>query len=220
MPLIVQKIDKAMEIGAEMFIRPLACGVNWTKLRIGVRLAMYGTADITAGMLMGFCDGTVDYDDANVDLVGGHMGSAVFATTFQYVAGTPNYYTLFGTSYLGLTKVGSTVATIASGGVNWITPAEPTKAYTVWIIDVTKTSPGWTIRQFIPTTPAVGQAHRTREVFLTWLTNESTAGGVLTNGGSTVPAYTGNYQQDSVFFKWVKSSNPVTIADMSVIRLV
>jgi hypothetical protein len=62
MATIVENIsgDKALQMGNEEFVRKLGYGTNWTKLRIGCRLCVNGTADIaTPRFQLGLCVGDV-----------------------------------------------------------------------------------------------------------------------------------------------------------------
>ena len=60
MASIVENIigDRALQLGSEEFVRKMAIGNNWNKLRLGMRVLVNGTGDIVGPRLqMGVCSG-------------------------------------------------------------------------------------------------------------------------------------------------------------------
>ena len=63
MASIVETIsgDRALQLGNEEFVRKMAIGNNWNKLRLGMRVLVNGTGDIvTPRLQMGVCSGDTD----------------------------------------------------------------------------------------------------------------------------------------------------------------
>lgn len=222
MALITQKItgDKVMELGSEMFIRPMAMGINWQKIRIGIRYAFNGGSTMPgAGLMLGVCAGTSwDYDSPYVDLVGGHFGSSVFNTLYTFVAGTPSYYTIDTTSTLGVTKYGATVSTSGAATNLSYMSANPSASRCIYFVDITRGTSTYTVKLWLFNSAAAAQTDRNRQTFTGWMMDETTAGGVLAAGSSGTPTYIGGGLLNSVFVRWNKSSVPIDISDLSVVR--
>jgi hypothetical protein len=222
MALIVQKVagDLALELGNEMFIRPMAMGNNWQKLRVGIRFNHTATSSfVTAGLLVGVCRGFEDYASSNVDLVGGHLGSGVFTTTFTYISSlTVPYVTVDTTSTYGLTKVGATVNT-AGAATNVVYMSAVSSCRNVQFVDITKGTAGtYTVKMWITNSLVNAQVDRPKSAYTAWMVDETTAGGVLIAGSVAATTYAGSGILDSVFVRWNKSNPPIVITDLSVVR--
>jgi hypothetical protein len=122
MASIVENIsgDKALQLGGEEFVRPLSCGNDWNKIRIGMRLAINGTSNLPAGaqrLAVGLCSGNqFTYQSSScVSWAGISWGiNGGGAWTYD---GVNNWYGLYAggsVSYV-TAKVGATVTDTSTG---------------------------------------------------------------------------------------------------------
>lgn len=123
MASIVETItgDKAVQLGiGEEFVRPLSFGNQWSKIRIGMRLAINGNANLGAGLQrlgFGLCNGNqLTYKSSScVSWVGISWGiNPGAAWTYDAVNNWYAVYSGGSVSYV-TTKVGATVTDTSTG---------------------------------------------------------------------------------------------------------
>jgi len=210
--------DKSLQLGNEQFVRTMAMGSSWTKLRVCMRCAFddSGGDILTAKLMMGVCTGLTDFNSGSADCAGFTLG---YDTTASRFAGPPVYYEFNGIANTrAFTKVGATLTLVNGANVSNSLSAAPTTRRSLWFTDITKGTGLTTISKWTFATGAGAQADRTRQTYLAWLQDEATAGGTLGTGAASTPAYTGANLFDSVFVYWNKSTPVINIYDLTVIR--
>lgn len=113
MAQIITVLDKQLALGSEQYIRPMAWGLNWCKIRIGIRYNLYGSQwlpDGVSGLSMGLCRQSIQYHDASADMVFFQQG---FGYAIYWYSG--NYF-LYNQGQAGVyAKVGSNLTTVLLG---------------------------------------------------------------------------------------------------------
>jgi len=222
MASIVENVvgDRALELGNEEFIRPLAFGNQWQRLRIALRLVTTWTGSGVTGaqFVVGVCAGTTDgYKSANTaDFVGMHWGG-VFNGNLTAVAGPPNHYLSFNNGFLFIRRIGSTNTTASAAAGPPRVSAGTYRGH--WVFDVLKGSPNYTVKGFAITgVPALDIGTRWQHWFDT--KDESAVLNAGEPGGSsyTSLAYSGAGFFDCLSISWNQSSPLIQISDITVTR--
>jgi len=227
--------DRALQLGNEEFIRTLSIGSAWRFLRIGLRLAIYGTADIGATSTgttilkfqIGLCSGTTY--PFNSDNCLGYIGyrpnhlSGPF-----YSGGASNYYT-WGTGanviFQAIKKIGSVVTEIgASGGTQTRIKAGP-DSYSLQVADFYRSptddtsygvNPHWVGSGQVNANPSVYSLMRVMEdegLATAYSTTYVTGGsGPYYQNGITVPL-------DTLSIVYNRSTPIIEIANICILRL-
>lgn len=206
--------DRRLQLGNEQFIRGLSFGDSWQKIRIGALFA-FNAVDVVlkSGFYLAACRGLVGYEDAAVDMVGGHYGPTIMASDWFY--GTPPYIGfLSGNSILGFSKVGNTLTTV---GTNPQTAhSSNLRIRNVWMVDITRGSPNYTVKVWRAGTDQY-TTDRSFSTMLSWLEDETNAGSVLGSGSFSV-AYSGSGLLDSVAVRWGHTYPVCEISALAVAR--
>ena len=115
--LFSTRTDKAIQIGNEEILRPLSIGTNWQKIRVGIRIGLYGPAQVITGCFIGFgvCTGNNGWKGNNVqEWIGAGFGNLIESSIYTYVIASPPYYTNGGISMPGVTRLNG-VTTVRTG---------------------------------------------------------------------------------------------------------
>lgn len=144
-------LDKRVKLVNSDISRVISVGSTWTRLRIGIRYSMDDLGSVLGGKPRFFVGVHANPDGTNgptSHTCSNFIGFIQNGVSFTRNAGPPVWYTGFGsggTSYG--TKVGTTYDLTGTGGTQtWATPADPTSRRTVFIVEIEKTGPPWTIR--------------------------------------------------------------------------
>ena len=216
--------DGRLSLGNEEFVRPMAIGADWGKIRIGLRYAINNNAAHITGceFVVGVSQGTDLPYRHNLcrDFIGWHVEQPYQNATFTYAAGPPKTFTGGGVrDGLAVTKVAGVVATTVGAAVADIIPGDPTVFLGILFVDIVKNTSSQAVllaRHY----SSVGVTNIAQEQFLRGMEDESAYNG-LGNATTTVTVtgYTGASLWDSVDIAWNKSSpNELQVSDLYVLR--
>lgn len=119
MATIVENIsgDKALQLGNEEFVRKLGYGTNWTKLKIGCRMCVNGTGNVTTPRFqLGLCVGD-QYTFASASCIQ-YVGFPTNETGTMAYNGSDGFVYGESTNNPYVTKVGATTTYSIIGGVS------------------------------------------------------------------------------------------------------
>lgn len=226
MASIVENIvgDKALQLGNEEFVRKMAIGNNWNRLRIGCRLIVNGTADISAPRFyLGLNNG--DQETFSSSSCAGWIGSGTNPSIGNvWVYGTTTYrYGRIGTLpfMLFAKKLGSTTTETTAGTQTDSYLATPGSGPTIVYADFFRTSSS----TYTVTWRQADSGHAvlsTTFYDLLRCMEDETSGGYATNftdttGTSTsITGMPSNF--DTVSIYWNKSTPTIEISDLSIVR--
>lgn len=224
MALIVETLagDRRVQLGNQEFVRQMLLSYVWTKIRIGMRIAVNGSASFGNGIIsIGVCQGTANTlrSSNTTDYIGVQISQA--DGTWAYTAGPPAYFTAPGSSCLALKRTGNTTTTGSNGNVNTMSLAAVASG-TIRVplyLDIIRGAT-YNFQVWCPTTVTFAQQDLPSGQFLSDMQNENTPiGGTTTQTvGQPAIAYTGSGLHDSVSINWTNSTNSVEISDLLVIR--
>lgn len=219
--------DQYLSLANEEYVRTLAIGTNWTKLRLGLLAAVTpdGTSNLNGVQLVwGLCSGKTNPFGASstTNFLGMKYGITSGGDLWSYVANAGNPY--FATERLFLKKVGGTITTAspAAGEVHRVatnTGALPRRS--VQFLDITKGSPNFTVTQWGITLGSMSKDFTPAHL----LDGLGQAGTITVNGESmnTMPATIAFSEVagalDSVDIFWNKSAFPIEIHAVAAYRL-
>lgn len=119
MATIVENItgDKAIQLGNEELVRKLGYGTNWTKLKIGCRLCVNGTANVTTPRFqMGLCVGD-QFTFASSSCIQ-YVGTCTNETATMTYNGSDGFVYGESTNFPYVTKVGASASYSIIGGAS------------------------------------------------------------------------------------------------------
>lgn len=224
--------DKYVSLANEELVRTLAMGTDWTKLHIGVLLAVTpdGTNNLaSAALMLGLCSGTTQpYGAASTT---NFVGAAFHASTPGATSGTLSYVANSGnpvfsvTGTWPLTRVGTALgsATGSATGLMLTANTGATQRRSPLYLDITKGSPNYTVGRWTPAT-SQGQflsGDCTPGELLNVLENTTPTwlGISLSSTSSTLAASEATGAFDSVDLFWNKAGFPLEIYALAVARL-
>lgn len=215
-----------MTLANEEYVRPLGIGTNWSRLRIGVLMAM--TPDSTNNLssmtfTMGICSGTANPYGAA--LTTNWAGVSVFSTAggMTYTANAGNPYFTNGTPGQGAKKVGAALTT-ANVGVNTNIPTNggAIQRKVPIMAEVIKGSPNYTFALVSPPSGAMTTdfsfgyfIDAMEQTSVNPVANGQTFNGA-TGAGIAVTEVTGVF--DTLDIYWNKAAYPVEIYGIAVYR--
>jgi len=225
-------VDKYLTLANEEWARTLAIGTDWTKLRIGVLLAVTpdGTNNLAgSALVLGVCSGkTNPYGAASTtNFVGAAMhGITPGGTTgtFTYVAGSGNpYFTSIGS--WPASRVATDVISGAATATTFLLTANTgsTQRRSPLYVDIQKGSPNYTLTRW---TPLASQAlFQTGDCsaaeFLAGLEmpTPTWANTNLTSSNGTVAASETPGALDTVDLFWNKTALPLEVYALAAYRM-
>jgi hypothetical protein len=214
------RTDKAIQIGNEEILRPMSIGTNWQKIRIGIRLGIFGPAANITGCFIGYgvCTGNNGWKGNNIqEWVGGGFGNLIEASVYTYVIATPPYYTSGGVSQPGLTRInGVTTVRTGSSTTNYL-PANALTTRTAFYVDITKGTP-YSVTTYNPGSIANAQTDFTQSLFLQGMETDGTPTNQVSNGSGTW-THPGLGLMDTVSVHWNRSAPALNIFDIAVARI-
>jgi hypothetical protein len=229
MAQIVETIsgDRRIQLANEDFVRQMATGAKWNKLRISLRLGFNGTSNITAPTLfIGVCCGlTNTFKSANTDFCFGIALPGINGVTIQnlnYNAGPPAWFQ--SSSSLGYDptyRLGNTTTRINAGSTQttyFASTANNPPAH--FSIDITRTGNVYQLTQFNqPGSQANVQAGNTQRQLIVAEEVETVAGWPNnTQKTAFIGSVTDNHLCDCICISWNQSSPTVEISDIQVIK--
>ena len=224
--------DTRLQLGAEEITRPLQTGAQWTKIRIGVRMAcLTGNSMTNGGTLLGgtlcagVCAGSKGFSAVDcADAVGAWFGGVIPPyNSVQWTYNTPGYISAVSGLYAFRKSGSSIVSATALGGsapmvIAWpLTNTVVSASY--W--DITRTTAATTtVAVFNPFSPSYITTNVTRTQHLSNMESETNLGaGGNTYGSISATVTTTNAAWDTVFLGWGRSSPVLEIHDLNVLRL-
>jgi len=131
----------------------MSIGTNWTKLRIGMRLAFENSgANISSNNLLYvgvLSNPSVSLDNSPLHLTTSHFVGYRSAATFSYLAGTPNRYRLTGLNEGRVTvKVGSGETTAILSAPNYAFSAD-TSVWGYFFVELSKSGGNMTVEVLV-----------------------------------------------------------------------
>lgn len=224
--------DKYVSLANEELVRTLQIGSDWTKLRIGVLLAVTpdGTNNLaSAALVLGLCSGTAHpYGAASTT---NFIGAAFHASTPGATSGTLTYTANSGnplfsaTGTAPLTRVGTALGSATGSSTALLLTANTgtTQRRSPLYLDITKGSPNYTVGRWSPAT-SQGQFQNgdcTPGEMLSVLENTAPTwlGLSLTSSSTTIAASEAAGAFDSVDLFWNKAGFPLEVYALAVARL-
>lgn len=213
--------DRGIRLGDEQFIRRMAMGSNWNRIRIGCTLVFDASGNVSAaGFALGACNGLVNYTDAGAEVVAAHIGNALFNSTYTYTAGPPKRLSGGSNPRSAITKVGG-VETLAAGSATAsVVSSDITGSRSAMFCDIRKVGGNATISvtNWLPVSAAV--PNWTRYKFLQDLQADATPTytDATIEGTTSSIAYVGTGNLDCVFIRWNQASPTVEITNLTVVR--
>lgn len=210
-----------MTLANEEFVRPLSISNNWTKLRLGLLMAVTpdGTNNLSTVLFsLGICSGQANPNGSSntTNWVGAFINSGGSLT---YTANSGNPY--FGCQLTNFGKrVVNTNTLSAPGGAGTLgTNTGTIQRRTPWYVDITKGSPNYTFQSFASSNLSVDYP------FYSFLDGMEQASGATINGvafnasnSTTVAVSEGPGIFDTFDVLWNKSQFPLEIYAMAVYR--
>ena len=228
MASIVETIsgDRALQLGNEEFVRKMAIGNNWNKLRLGMRVLVNGTGDIVGPRLqMGVCSG--DTNTFASTTCTGYVGASLNPRNtgnMTYSAGVYQYGQAAAVSpALSVKKLVNTVTEANIGATaDGFLPSATLGSAALCFVDIVRTSSSsYTVTWQRCSTSAMASL---ATAFYTLLRagedeNLSTAFSATYTTTAVTVAVTGlPAVMDTLSIYWNKSTPTVEISDISVIR--
>ena len=229
--------DKYLTLANEEYLRRLAIGSNWTKLRLGAMLALppNGTENLTlCSLTLGVCagatpfSGTQGYAAAStgnfigIDICSDNSGGSGQGT-LTYNAGTGNPY--YSSSFSGARRrVGTTDSFAANTTLSHAVAINTgtLQRRTLLYVDITKGSPNYTVKYY-PETGTLAQLDFTPAHFLDGLEQSGTPtvnGQTLSAGNALTLACdetAGVF--DSVSLYWNRGAFPLEVYALAAYRM-
>ena len=230
MPYIVQNLlagDTRLQLGAEEITRPIGFGSQWTKIRIGVRMAcLVGSTFAGPGFYCGVCVGSKGFKAIDcTDAVGAWLGTVNPMDTQTYTYNAQGYTTAFGVGSAKFRKVGASITAVSNiaGSYNFSIVAYPltNTNYSGFYLDILRLSPTLTRLSSWGQSSNAAIYNLTRSQHLANMENEQTltaSGQALTPSGDENIATT-NAAWDTVFVGWGRSVPVLEIRDLTVLRI-
>ena len=228
MASIVETIsgDRALQLGNEEFVRKMAIGNNWNKLRLGMRVLVNGTGDIVSPRLqMGVCSGdTNTFASTNCT---GYVGASLNprnSGNMTYSAGVYNYGQAAAVPpAISVKKLVNTVTEANFGGTNdGYLPSATLGNTALCFVDIIRlTASSYTVAWQRCNTSAMASLATTFYTLLRAGEDEALTTTFSTTYTSTLAAIavTGlPAVMDTLSIYWNKSTPTVEISDISVIR--
>jgi len=228
--------DRCIQLGAEEFVRKMTIGNNWMKIRIAVRVAIGGSADIpTPRFLLGVCSGTTYTYTSNscIGYIGGVWPPTTISLPYIANAGNPYYQYSGGAAvcFGSVRKIGAVITEVSasSGNSNNVVAQSANNRYTLQMVDIFRSTTDptaygtrqWSCNTSVSTTNCDSYA------FLRSIEDESVSSTFATTyitnsqGGFAVVYQTGfdpSQPMDTVSIGWGKSVPTIEIAEICVIR--
>jgi hypothetical protein len=233
MAYIVQNLslaDQRIQLGAEEIVRAMEIGTNWTKIRIGMRLCMVGSATFAGGDLsVGVCQGNKGKTPVDTtDAVGIQCGAVTnpMSLTWTYSISLPTY-AYFQHNFAGahaFRKVGNQLANSLVGG-SYVSMFVATPFLNTnrcgFYVDITKSGSGLVISNWSANSASPVMADVSRYAHLVNMESEnaiSVSGQAYNANGITLTTVGGSFAWDSVFVTWNRSMPVIEINDLTVVR--
>ncbi len=154
--------DKYLTLANEEYLRPLSIGNNWSKLRLGLMLALSpnGTSSLTGcSLVVGVCSAATPFNTTGgyaaastgnfigVDIVTDGGGAGPGTLSYNAGAGNPYYSTLYSGARR---RVGTTDTFVAAANsTHAVTQNTGTlQRRTLLYVEITKGSPNYTVKYY------------------------------------------------------------------------
>lgn len=196
----------------------MSIGSTWNKLRIGVRIAVNGSATVvgTPIFAMGVCSGTGNPFNNGAASTDHFVGATTRKSTWAYSAGF--FYINSGTDDWVPTKRVGTTATLGSQMNLLVLPAVSEERVWILFLDITKGSPNYTLQSFYSNNTLV--PHITREQFLE--TVEIEAATLSNHAWGTAQTLAVDEGADgalnAVNLAWDRAIPQIEISDVAIVR--
>jgi hypothetical protein len=227
MAWIVQQFtsDRGIQLGCEDLVRKLPWGTNWTKMRIGCRVATNGVNSIPDPNYapvprMGICTGSTAYIGNTTDAVwwqpiANWSANLLGSNPYQYYH--PNGSAINNAFFQKVgDNVGYQVNKYSGGSMIW--SANPTGWRTGWFVDFVKSSSSVTNSSFYGPSN-VQLVDCTRGNFLASMEYETTPWNTTAISVNTQTLPYRNFSDwDSVHLGWCRSSPTTVFFDLCVVR--
>jgi hypothetical protein len=213
---------KGIQIGNEEWCHQLAIGTDWTKIRVGVRIALptnqaFAGSPIGPTMMLGMCQGTSNiFKSATcAEFMGVGLGTLGVAD-FTYATSPGVHVT--NARPIWVTKLNG-VQTIHSTGSSAYYISATNTVRTVAFVDILKNGgTSYTVTGWMPSTTTQGTTDNTYGVFVGSMENNTTPTNANSQGAIAV-TYAGPGLFDSLYFSWGKSVPALTVFDMMAARI-
>jgi hypothetical protein len=213
--------DNRLLLSNEEILRKMTFGAAWTKVRVGIRFCFEAAGDINnAGLIVGVCQGdTNGFKNASTtDFIGAHFGATLQNSTLAFQTGPPAYVQMAGVSTLALKRQGNTNTTVAGSNATSYGGAAPLLVHTMFLVDIQKSNPNYTITPWLANSIANAQADAPIGALMVAMESDDTPPNVGSFGTILMP-YTGSALFDTVDIVWNKANQPLEIADIICTRL-
>lgn len=212
---------QALRLYNEQFGRRMEIGCQWGKIRVILRFTTQATSNLNScGLVLGVSQGTTDmFRSGNTtDFIGGHLGSALQATTWTYNSGPPAFASVGGFSTLAVRRIGATNTTVAPGGsTTSYQPVSPSRG--IFGVDIEKANSVMKVRPLAVGTQALAQTDYNFGNMMFNTDNDLATTGLIGSSPNFINVpYTGNYAFDSVNIDWNNGIQPIEISDILVVR--
>jgi hypothetical protein len=213
--------DQALRLYNEQFLRTMAFGAQWGKIRVIVRFCCDATSTInSSGLVVGVCQGTANpfRSSQTDDFIGACLGTAIQTNNWTYNAGPPPYATVGGFLPVAFKRQGSTNTVVPPGGsITIYMPISPTRG--IFGVDIEKSNGVMRVKPLGIQTQALAQTDYNSGNFFFNSDNDVSTSPLI--GGLpnvlSVP-YTGQYAFDTVNIDWNNGIQPLNISDIMVVR--
>lgn len=228
MASIVENItgDKALQLGNEEFVRKMAIGNNWNKLRIGMRVLVNGTGDIANPRLqLGVCSGdTNTFASTNCT---GYAGASLQPRVSNNMTYSGGVYT-YGQAAalppcLSIKKLVNTVTEANfSGTADGFLPSATLGTVALCFVDIVRASASsYTVAWQRCSTSVMASLATSLYTLLRVGEDEALSSSFSTTYTTTVTPVTVTGLpsiMDTVSIYWNKSTPTIEISDISIIR--
>jgi hypothetical protein len=213
---------KGIQMGNEEWCHRMQIGTNWTKLRIGVRIAVPAIQNfdgpVTGTFILGVTQGTQNVYKSPIctEFMGFVLGNAAVSNWVYGVNGNP-YVT--NTRPVVVSKLNGALTAHATGSASYYISAVNT-VRTMAFVDITKTSAtSYLIAPFAPGNTTQAVADNGMGNFIWSMESNTTPLNCSAASTGTISNWTGPGLMDSIYFGWERSVPPITLFDIAACRV-
>lgn len=216
-----QTTTKGIQLGNEEWGHTLAIGTNWTKLRVGARIALshYQSFDGSplGTLLIGMCQGTAAMFKASncTEFIGFRLSNST-VTTYTFATSPGLHFSNTRPDFIS--KVGPNI-TVHTGFSAAEYIGGSTSVRTMVFVDLQKNGgSSITMTVYIPGNTTQGTTDNGMGNFIQSMENNTTP---LNCGtlGPTVCTHPGAGLLDTIYFGWNKAMPPITLFDFAAARI-
>jgi hypothetical protein len=221
-----QTATKGIQLGNEEYGHTMEIGNDWTRLRIGCRIAIPFNQSFDGGgafpsigcFALGLCQGTANMLKSPdcTEFLGLILGNSA-VTTFTYATSPAAHFFNGRPSYIS--KIGATITSHVTVSANQFISGSNTVRSVVTIDILKNGGSSFTLVGCMPTNATQGTTDNGYSGFLQSMESNTTPANTAQLTTTTL-THPGQGLLDTVYFGWGKSTPPITLFDLCVCRVI